>query len=123
MATRASCQRRRTSISASTTPTSTSPSGVAARPAHATTFVAAPSNHPSLVRDPPGELIEAISTFVATRVRTGDDAPQTLPQTGGRASLSGGDRSRGGRRGEERIRVGGRSEGNDRGRDAGPARR
>jgi len=55
---------------------------------HATTFVAAPSNHPSLVRDPPGELIEAISTFVATRVRAEDDAPQTLPQTGGRPPLS-----------------------------------
>lgn len=55
---------------------------------HATTFVAASSNHPSLVRDPPGQLIEAISTFVATRVRVGDDAPQTLPQTGGRAPLS-----------------------------------
>jgi len=53
----------------------------------ATTFVAAPSNHPSLVRDPPGELIEAISTFVATRVRAGEVVPQTLPQTGGHAPL------------------------------------
>jgi pimeloyl-ACP methyl ester carboxylesterase len=90
---------------------------------HATTFVAAPSNHPSLVRDPPGELIGAISTFVATTVRAGDDAAQTLPQTGSPARSSAGDRTPGGRRGTERIRVGGESEGSDRGRDAGAARR
>jgi pimeloyl-ACP methyl ester carboxylesterase len=50
-------------------------------------FVAPSANHASLVRDPPDELIGAISSFVATLGGAADGAPQTLAQTrGGRSS-------------------------------------